>query len=697
LLFWCDDNMELDSIRERLSAADAALVEALAARQRLVFEVAEVKASGSGSLRDLSREEDVLTRVTELGRASGLDPFHVTRLFREILGHSLRTQESLLAPGRGDGLSLLRVGYQGSEGAYSYLAGLRHFGTQSREVSYRGYDGFEMMLEALEAEELDRAILPLENSTSGSVTPNYDLLARMSLAIVGEEIQEVDHCLLALEDVPLARLRRVFSHPVALAQCGRFLSTLSGCEIEAFTDTAMSARRVREDGDKTQAAVASEEAARIHGLVILKRGIADNRENFTRMAIVARRPEPCDLRVPAKKSLVFATRHEEGALVRCLAVLAEHHLSLTKLESRPRPGMPWEYLFYADFEGNIADPEVAAAVRDLQSRASYLKILGSYPSRTSPEGRPAEARPRVRAAGVEETLPAAETATVTATDVKSAKPTTESPALGSRDHRPEDTVIPISRGVTLGGASRPIVIAGPCAVESLAQVRACARIVKELGGSMLRGGCFKPRTSPYSFQGHGYEALDWLAEAGAEAGLPIVTEVMHPRDIGPVAEKAHMIQIGARNMQNFSLLREVGQVHRPVMLKRGMMSSIDEWLNAAEYILAHGNQMVLLCERGIRTFETATRNTLDLSAVPVVRERSHLPIIVDPSHAVGVRRFIPPMARAAIASGAHGLMVEIHPDPKAALSDGPQALTFDMFEALMHSLERSPEPEGRKG
>ncbi|MEO8500707.1 MAG: 3-deoxy-7-phosphoheptulonate synthase [Vicinamibacteria bacterium] len=680
--------MDLNSIRERLSAADATLVEALAARQRLVLEVAQVKASGTAALRDVAREEDVLTRVGELGREAGLDPFHVTRLYREILAHSLRTQEGLLSPGRNASTSMIRVGYQGSEGAYSHMAGLRHFSAQSREVLYRGFDAFDAMLEAVEADEIDRAVLPLENSTSGTVTPNYDLLARMNLALVGEEIQEVDHCLMALEEIPLPRLRRVFSHPVALSQCGRFLSTLSGCEVEAFTDTAMSARRVREDGDLTQAAIASEEAARIHGLVILKRGIADNRENFTRMAIVAKRPEPCDLRVPAKTSLIFATRHEEGALLRCLTVLAEHHLSLTKLESRPRPGTPWEYLFHADFEGNIADPDVALAVRELQSQSSFLKVLGSYPSRTSAEGRPAEPRPRVRIMSAEE---APARAPLPATKAK-----LESPALASRDHRAEDTVIPISPGVAIGGLNRPMVIAGPCAVESLEQVRACARIVKELGGSMLRGGCFKPRTSPYSFQGHGYEALDWLAEAGAEVGLPIVTEVMHPRDIGPVAEKAHMLQIGARNMQNFSLLREVGQVHRPVMLKRGMMSSIDEWLSAAEYILAHGNQMVLLCERGIRTFETATRNTLDLSAVPVVRERSHLPVIVDPSHAVGVRRFIPPMARAAISSGAHGLMVEIHPDPKAALSDGPQALTFDMFEGLMRSLERPSSPGAGK-
>ena len=679
--------MDLTSIRERLSAADAALVEALAARQRLVREVAEVKSGGTGGLRDLGREEEVLTRVAELGRENGLDPFHITRLFREILGQSLRTQEALLKPGRAGASEGPRVGYQGSEGAYSHLAALRHFGGESPAAAHRGFDSFEGMMTALEAGEIDRAVLPLENTIAGTIAPNYDLLTRSQVAIVGEELQEVDHCLLGLEEVPMSRVRRVLSHPVALAQCGRFLATLHGVEVDAFTDTAMSAKRVREEGDPTQVAIASEEAGRLHGLVVLKRGIADVRENFTRMAILAQKPEACDPRVPAKTSLAFATRHEEGALLRCLAILADHHLSLTKLESRPRPGTPWEYLFYADFEGNIANADVAEAIRELQSRASFMKVLGSYPSKTASAAQPAEPRPRVSATSVGEVPPPPN-------ETAPKKKPTGSSALGSRDHRAEDTVIPIARGVGIGGSLTPLVIAGPCAVESLEQVRACARVVKEMGGAMLRGGCFKPRTSPYSFQGHGLEALDWLAEAGAEVGLPIVTEVMHPRELEPVAEKAHMIQIGARNMQNFSLLREVGQVHRPVMLKRGMMASIDEWLNAAEYILAQGNQMVLLCERGIRTFETATRNTLDLSAVPVLRERTHLPVIVDPSHAVGVRQHIPPMARAAIAGGAHGIMVEIHPDPKTALSDGPQALTFPMFEALMSSLRASE--EGRK-
>ena len=255
--------------------------------------------------------------------------------------------------------------------------------------------------------------------------------------------------------------------------------------------------------------------------------------------------------------------------------------------------------------------------------------------------------------------------------------------LASRLTRSADTRIRVGT-VTVGG-DRPVVIAGPCSVESEEQIMDCARAVSEAGGDMLRGGCFKPRTSPYSFQGLGYEGLSLLSAAGERFGLPIVTEVLHPSDVGRVAARADVLQIGARNMQNFALLKEVGRSHRPVILKRGLMSSIDEWLSAAEYVLSQGNQQVILCERGIRTFETATRATLDLSAVPVVRERSHLPLIVDPSHACGTWRWVPDLARAALAAGAQGVMVEIHPDPERALSDGPQALRCEAFSDLMQS------------
>ena len=250
----------------------------------------------------------------------------------------------------------------------------------------------------------------------------------------------------------------------------------------------------------------------------------------------------------------------------------------------------------------------------------------------------------------------------------------------ARDDTTDRTVVRVG-DVEIGGAD-PVLIAGPCSVESRDQILRTAEAVAEAGGRLLRGGCFKPRTSPYSFQGLGAEGLDLLAEAGERFDLPVITEVLAPGDVAAVAARADVLQIGARNMQNFPLLKAVGRAERPVMLKRGMMATIEEWLSAAEYIVGHGNPNVFLCERGIRTFESATRYTLDLSSVPVVKERTHLPVVVDPSHAAGERRWVPALVRAALGAGAHGVMVEAHPTPDEALSDGPQSLSLDRLAEI---------------
>jgi 3-deoxy-7-phosphoheptulonate synthase len=259
--------------------------------------------------------------------------------------------------------------------------------------------------------------------------------------------------------------------------------------------------------------------------------------------------------------------------------------------------------------------------------------------------------------------------------------------LVSRDFHPEDTIVDVA-GVKIGEGQRPVVVAGPCAVESEEQILTTARFVKQAGADLLRGGAFKPRTGPHTFQGLREEGLKLLAKAREATGLPIVTEVMSPDNVGLVAEYADLLQVGARNMQNFDLLRELGKIRKPVLLKRGMSATIEEFLAAAEYILAEGNQQVILCERGIRTFETATRNTLDLAMVPLVKELTHLPIMVDPSHATGKRSLVTPMSKAALVAGAHGVLVEVHPEPEKALSDGPQSLTFPSFEALMADVRR---------
>jgi 3-deoxy-7-phosphoheptulonate synthase len=257
--------------------------------------------------------------------------------------------------------------------------------------------------------------------------------------------------------------------------------------------------------------------------------------------------------------------------------------------------------------------------------------------------------------------------------------------LASKQIRKEPSVIKV-KGASFGG-NHFGVIAGPCSVESEKQIVETAIKVKKAGARMLRGGAFKPRTSPYSFQGLEREGLKLLVKARKESGLPFVTEVINPEDVELVGEYADMLQIGARNVQNFSLLRRAGKFGKPILLKRGMSTTIQEWLMSAEYVLSEGCRNVILCERGIRTFENATRNTLDISAVPVIHERSHLPIIIDPSHAAGVKNYIAPLSYAAMACGADGLIVEVHPEPLKAMCDGPQSLDIPEFIALMKKLK----------
>ena len=273
-------------------------------------------------------------------------------------------------------------------------------------------------------------------------------------------------------------------------------------------------------------------------------------------------------------------------------------------------------------------------------------------------------------------------------------PVTESYKLANKKFHPEDSLVQV--GNTSIGPGTLTVMAGPCAVESREQLLETAYAVKKAGATFLRGGAYKPRTSPYSFQGLEEEGLQYMKEAREATGLNIICEVTSLRALETAVKYVDMLQIGARNMQNFELLKEVGKSGIPVLLKRGLAATIDEWLNAAEYIISEGNPNIVLCERGIRTYETATRNTLDISAVPVIRAKSHLPIIVDPSHATGVRAYVEPLSKAAVAVGADGLMIEVHPCPACAMSDGPQSLTFEQFDTLMKDLKPYMELAGRK-
>ena len=375
---------DLAALRKSLDDIDAVLVSALGERARLARDIARVKADGDGPVRDADREAALLQHRSAVGERLGLDPAFVRRIFREILDDSVRRQHDQLHADPDAGQTELRVGFQGTEGAYGHQAVLQHFGVTSRAVGLKAYPSFRAMLEAVIEGHVDRGLLPIENTTAGSVYEAYDLLLRYNLSLVGEEIVDVRHCLLGVANAPLDSIRRIHSHPQALAQCSEFLAAMPNCEGVAAANTALAAKHVRDLKDPAEAAIASEEAGVHFGLHVLKRDIANQAVNYTRFVVVSAQPEDCDPRIAAKVSMVFSTRHEHGALVRCLNIIAEEGLNLTKLESRPRPGMPWEYVFYIDVEGHLGEPRIQAALAGLAARTVFLKVLGCYPSRELP-------------------------------------------------------------------------------------------------------------------------------------------------------------------------------------------------------------------------------------------------------------------------------------------------------------------------
>lgn len=375
---------DLAALRKSLDDIDQVLVSALGERARLARQIARAKADGDGPVRDTDRETALLQHRSTLGERLGLDPAFVRRIFREILDDSVRRQQDALQTSAADAEQEMKVAFQGTEGAYGHQAALQHFAVSRRPIVFKAYATFREMLEAVVEGHTDRAMLPIENTTAGSVYESYDLLLRFNLALVGEEIVDVRHCLLGVADVPLDSLRRIHSHPQALSQCSEFLSALKGCEGVSAGNTALAAKLVRELNDPTEAAIASEEAGAHFGLHVLKRDIANQPVNYTRFVVVAAAPVECDPRIAAKVSMILATRHEHGALVRCLNVIADEGLNVTKLESRPRPGTPWEYVFYVDVEGHLSLPRMQAALAGLAERTVFLKVLGCYPARELP-------------------------------------------------------------------------------------------------------------------------------------------------------------------------------------------------------------------------------------------------------------------------------------------------------------------------
>ena len=380
---------DLNDARLTLNELDRELVELLHKRLETVAEIATIKEKGLIFLRDHDRESELLERIEGWARELGIDQFRVQEIFREVIAMSLKAQEEALLHREQVERSVgaaLRASFQGTDGAYSHIAARKYFTVRSPEMEFIGTETFAEALELAETGKVGYAVLPIENTTAGSINQVYDLLRNTSLEIVGEEILQVRHCLAGMPGSSIEGIRRVLSHPQGLIQCANFIATLKGIEQVAFIDTAAAAQEVTRVGDPTQAAISSEEAAEVYGLEILAHGIADQDENWTRFVVISGIEIEIDPRIPAKTSLVFTTRHHQGALAECLNLLAEHGLNLSKLESRPVPRRPWEYLFYVDVEGTLQTDNAALSIAELRRMCPYLRVLGTYPARTTADG-----------------------------------------------------------------------------------------------------------------------------------------------------------------------------------------------------------------------------------------------------------------------------------------------------------------------
>ena len=575
--------------------------------------------------------------------------------------------------------------YQGAKGAYSQLVVEDYLRKHGLAPASNGVASYRDVALALAGARADVGVLPVENAIGGTVREAYDLMAEFKLAPVAEVLWGTNHRLLGVPGASLGDVREVLAHPLVLAECGKFLSTLLHARTVPCEDTGIAAREVARAGSTSLAALAPSAAAVAYNLVELAVDCSDSPYAYSRFLVVRAAQAVANGAPPAfpapgerKTSLLFSLPDAPGSIARCLAHLAERGINVTKIESKPRVRDRSGHDFYVDCDGDVADAALAAALVAMERDSETFVLLGSYEKHLGPPLAPSERRPETAF----EPLPP----NVRARDV--APPADAGLPRVSRLARANGSMIHV--GAVRVGDGEFTVIAGPCSVESREQILATAEAVRAGGAVMLRGGAFKPRTSPYAFQGLGWEGVALLAEAGRASGLPTVSEVMTIDQVERMANQIDVLQIGARNMQNFDLLRAVGRTQHPVLLKRGLSATLDELLAAAEYILAEGNPNVILCERGIRTFEPATRNTLDLSAVPVLRERSHLPVLVDPSHGVGVRRWVRPLCRAAKAAGAHGLLIEVHPNPPEAKSDKDQALTFEDFAQVVADLREIP-------
>ncbi|MBB1269213.1 chorismate mutase [Shewanella sp. SR44-3] len=614
----------LDSTREQITALDNELLTLLAKRRNLSLDVARSKEVDIRPIRDTQREKELLARLVQKGREQGLDAHFVVSLYQGIIEDSVLNQQAYLH-GRANPDTQKQqyaVAYLGAKGSYSFLAASRY--CQRRQVNMLdlGCQSFDEIIQSVESGHADYGFLPIENTSSGSINEVYDVLQHTSLSIVGETTIEVGHCLLTKADAALNEIKTVYAHPQPISQCSKYLSQHPEFKLEYCASSAEAMAKVIQAADNSVAAIGSAEGGALYQLHALEKGLANQKINQSRFIVVARKAVDVPSQLPAKTTLIMATGQKPGALVEALLALRKHNLNMSKLESRPIPGTPWEEMFYLDVDANIANPMMQDALLELSRLTRFIKVLGCYPCETVKPTQLSQ----------EQLILAPESVHVNpvpeSTLAVQAQP-------HSRNHKSQDSQVSCQE--IMIGANALVSFAymdlSKSSDMSKAQEGAASfeynefehkiKAIKETGfQGVILGGQIKNNK------------LAYYSQTLRQAGLICILTLDDSADIDALTQTADLLLLSGSQMYNQSLLTKLGTLTSPVILERHPLANINDWLRAADTLLSGGNKQLILCDSGISNPAQPKRLALDLAALVEIKGRSHLPIIINPSHSV---------------------------------------------------------------
>ncbi|MCL1144900.1 prephenate dehydratase [Shewanella marinintestina] len=603
----------LDHTREQITSLDNDLLALLARRRELSLDVARSKEVDVRPIRDTIREKELLSRLVKQGREQGLDAHYVISLYQSIIEDSVLNQQAYLH-GRANPETQQQqycIAYLGARGSYSYLAASRYCDRRQVEMQDLGCQSFDEIVEAVESGHADYGFLPIENTSSGSINEVYDVLQHTSLAIVGETTIEVGHCLLANSGSSINDIKTVYAHPQPISQCSRYLSQHSEFKLEYCSSSAEAMEMVCNANDNSVAAIGSAEGGALYQLEAVETGLANQKVNQSRFIVVARKAVEVPSQLPAKCTLIMATGQKPGALVEALLVLKARNLNMSKLESRPIPGTPWEEMFYLDIDANLSSEPMQAALKELERTTRFIKVLGCYPCET------------VKPTQLSNSQLMIEPNTSKTTAVTT--PTSHKQQRFSKQYKNEPTQV-ICGQLNLGNGNLGAIAQVQLPLD-LQQFEQMAKELKESGfqAVVIQG---------LSQQSDLISSIDKFKHALSQFNLVCILAIEHETDLSMAIQFADVVMLAGNLMYNQAILSQLGSLLVPVILERNAMASVDDLLNAAEEVLSQGNQQLILCESGVTTLNNSGKPSLDLAALVELKAMSHLPVVVNPSYAI---------------------------------------------------------------